>query len=165
MSPKNFQIISARTRGITLLELLVVITLMAILGALVYPSFGTAISTLRLKGAARQLVSACRSAKWEAISKKKPYRLLVDLGKARVIVSDPSETVTREVDLPAGITITQAQKISEGQPSDASELLFFPNGTAEAGSILLRDSHGKELKVVVDYLTADARIEEVATVN
>ena len=150
-------------RGITLLEVLVVMTLIAILSALVYPSFGNALSTLRMRGAARQVISACRLAKWEAVSKRQPYRLLVDVEKNQIVVADLAGLRSKEIDLPAGLRVFQSQKISENGPANASEFYFFPNGTAEAGAITLRDSQGKDITVKIDLLTGDAAIQEKTT--
>jgi len=148
--------------GITLLEVLVVMTLMAILSALVYPSFGNALSDLRLKGAARQIISACRLAKWEAVSTRQPYRLLVDMEKNRFFVEDVAGRRSKEIDLSSGLRVFRTQKIAENGSADSVAFYFFPNGTAEAGSIVVRDSRGKDLTLKIDLLTGDASIQEQA---
>ncbi|MDD5544813.1 MAG: GspH/FimT family pseudopilin [Acidobacteriia bacterium] len=147
-------------RGITLLEILVVLTLIAILSAMVYPSFGNAMQTLRLRGEARQLVSACREARWEAIAKRRPFRLTLDPEKNQISIVDFSDRMRREIDLPAGIRIFQAQKNSDNGVAEATEFYFFPNGTTESGSITLRNQSGKNVRVVIESLTGNARIEE-----
>jgi general secretion pathway protein H len=147
-------------QGITLLELLVVITLLAIVGALVYPSFGNAISNLRLRGAGREVVAVCRLAKYEAITHRQPFRLAIDLEKNQIGVTDSALRIIKELELPPGVRIFQAQVVSEKGPADASELYFFPNGAAEAGSITLRDDGGRSVKIVIDLLTGDARISD-----
>lgn len=158
---RNLSIVNFRSiRGITLLELLVAITLVAILSALIYPSFGEALSSLRMRGAARQLISACRFAKWESVARRQPYYLAVDLEKNVVGVASQSQQVIKEIELPPSIRIFQAQKISEGGPADATQFFFFPNGTAESGAITLRDERGVNLRIVIDLLTGDAKIEE-----
>lgn len=147
-------------QGITLLELLVVITLIAILGALVYPSFGDALSNLRLRGIARETVALCRLAKYEAVTHRQPYHLAADIEKDQIRVTDSAQQVIKELDLPAGIRIFQVQVLSENGPADATELYFFPNGAAESGSITLRDEGGRSIKIGIDLLTGDARITD-----
>lgn len=147
-------------QGITLLELLVVITLIAILGALVYPSFGNALSNLRLRGMARETVALCRLARYDAVTHRQPYRLAADLEQNQFRVTDSAQQVVKELDLPSGIRIFQVQVLSENSPADASELYFFPNGAAEPGSITLRDEGGRSVRIVVDLLTGDARIAD-----
>jgi len=147
-------------RGITLLELLVAITLLAVVGAMVYPSFGNALSNLRLEGVARQLRSICRLAKWEAVSHHQPYRLVVNLERDQLYVADAGAQIIKGLDLPPGIRIFQVQKRSENGPSNVSELYFFPDGTAEGGSVTLRDGGGREITIVIDFLTAEARISD-----
>ena len=48
----------AAMSGVTLLELLIVLSIMAIVAALVLPMFGGGVSTGELKGAARQVAAA-----------------------------------------------------------------------------------------------------------
>jgi general secretion pathway protein H len=152
--------VSNRTRGITLLEVLVTLTLIAIVSAMVYPSFGSAMQTLRLRGEARRIISACREAKWEAVAKRRPFRLTLDLEKNQFAITDLSNQIRKEIDLPAGIRIFQAQKVSDDGLSDATEFYFFPNGTAESGIITLRNEQGRNIRVLIDVLTGDARAEE-----
>jgi type II secretion system protein H len=147
-------------QGITLLELLVVITLIAIVGALVYPSFGNALSNLRLRGIARETVALCRLAKYEAVTHRQPYHLVADLEQNMIRVTDSAQQVIKELDFPPGIRVFQVQVLSENGPTDASQLYFFPNGAAEPGTITLRDEGGRNVKIVIDLLTGDATIPE-----
>ncbi len=145
-------------RGITLLELLVVLTLIAILSAMVYPSFGNALASLRLKGAARQVVSVCRMAKWEAVRRRQPVRVSLDLNKGKIVVTDAKLTLIKELNLPPGIRFFQSQRISGDGAVDATDFYFYPNGTSDAGSIVLRDTQGRNLSVAIDSLTGDTTI-------
>lgn len=148
----------ASAAGITLMELLVAMALIAILSALVYPSFGNALADLRLNGAGRQVVSACRLAKSEAVARRESFRLIVNIEKNQVALADASLRTLKELEFPAGIRIIQVQKFSETGAHDVSDFYFFPNGTAESGSLTFRDERGKVLKVVIDFLTGDAKV-------
>jgi type II secretion system protein H len=152
--------LQGKAKGITLLELLVVMTLIAILSALVYPSFGNALSNLRLNGESRRLISACRLAKWEAISKHQPFRVVVDIQQNRIFVADVATKTLKELELPPGIRIDRAQKTSPDGVMDTTEFYFFPNGTAEAGVIVLRDDREHKVKIGIDMLTGDAKVQE-----
>jgi len=66
--------------GVTLLELLVVLVIMAIVAAFVYPMFGgSGVSTGELKSAARQVAAGLRLARSEALATRKETRVLLDL--------------------------------------------------------------------------------------
>lgn len=144
--------------GITLLELMVALVLIAIMSALVYPSFGNAMANLRLNGLGRQVTSACRLAKSEAVTRREPYRLLTNIEKNQMWVTNASSEVQKELEFPPGIKMIQVQKISTMGTGDVGDFYFFPNGTAEAGSITFRDERGKELKVQIDFLTGEAKV-------
>ena len=66
--------------GVTLLELLVVLAIMAIAAAFVYPMFGgTGASTSELKSAARQVAAGLRMARSEALATRQETRVVLDL--------------------------------------------------------------------------------------
>ena len=69
----------AQARGVTLLELLIVLSIMAIVAALVVPMFGGGVSTGELKGAARQVVAGLRLARSEALATRRETGVVLDL--------------------------------------------------------------------------------------
>src|SRR5438552_16777580 len=75
---------SAYTRGVTLLELLIVLALIALVAGMVLPTFGNGVPTSELKSAARQLAAGPRIARSEAVAQKREAFLAVDLEGRRV---------------------------------------------------------------------------------
>ena len=89
------------SRGVTLLELLIVLALMAIVAGFVMPMFGGPVSTSELRASARQLAAGLRLAQSEAISEHRETFLVLDLSGRRFKVDhDP-----REYRLPSKIDI------------------------------------------------------------
>ena len=73
-------------RGVTLLELLIVIALMGIIAALVVPMFGGPVSTSELRATARQLAAGLRLARSEAVSERRETFLVVDVAGPHTFV-------------------------------------------------------------------------------
>ena len=63
----------------TLLELLIVLSIMAIVAAMVVPMFGGGVSTAELKGAARQVAAGLRLARSEALATRRETGVVLDL--------------------------------------------------------------------------------------
>ena len=61
----------SRTRGVTLLELLIVLAMMAIVAGFVIPMFGGPVSTSELRASARQLAAGLRLARSEALAERR----------------------------------------------------------------------------------------------
>ncbi len=57
--------------GVTILELLIVLTIMALAAAIVVPVFTGGVSNAELRGAARQLAAGLRLARSEAVAARR----------------------------------------------------------------------------------------------
>ncbi|HEY3584385.1 MAG TPA: prepilin-type N-terminal cleavage/methylation domain-containing protein, partial [Casimicrobiaceae bacterium] len=66
-------------RGVTLLELLIVLAIMAIVAAVTIPMFGGPVSTSQLRQAAREIAAGLRLAQSEAVSQRRETFLVVDV--------------------------------------------------------------------------------------
>ncbi len=66
-------------QGVTLLELLVVLVILAFGAALAVPSIGSGLESLRARAAIRRIMAMCREARVHALSTKIPYDVFFDL--------------------------------------------------------------------------------------
>ena len=66
--------------GFTLIEMLVVLTLIGLLVAVVIPMFGPGVSTTELKSDARAVAAGLRQARGQAIAQRGEAVLMLDLG-------------------------------------------------------------------------------------
>lgn len=75
--------ILARTRGFSLVELFVVLTIIAITAAIATPSITATVRAYRAGAAARQLMTDLQFAKMGAVSQRVNYRVSFDAGQTR----------------------------------------------------------------------------------
>ena len=142
-----------REHGVTLLELIIVISLMAILTAVVIPMFGGGVSTTELRGSARQIAAGLRMARSEALAQRRETFLVLDVaGKRFKVDKDP-----REHKLPSGIDLKLFTAQNDLVDATTGAIRFFPDGGSNGGRITLA-AGTRKYEVDVDWLTGRVAI-------
>ena len=140
--------------GVTLLELLVVLTIMAIAAAFVYPMFGgTGVLTAELKSAARQVAAGLRSARGEALAKRQETRLVLDL-EQRTFRIDRDASVHA---LPKLVEMKLFTAQSDLVNDRVGAIRFFADGGSNGGRVTLT-SGARKYDIDVDWLTGRVAI-------
>jgi general secretion pathway protein H len=140
-------------RGVTLLELLIVLSIMAVMAALVMPIFGSGVSTAELKGAAREVAAGLRLARSEALATRKETRVVLDLEQRSFAVERDarSHTLPRQIELK--LFTAQSDLVSD----KVGAIRFFPDGGSNGGRVTLAVGERK-YNVDVDWLTGRVAI-------
>jgi general secretion pathway protein H len=142
-----------RARGVSLLELLLVLLLLGFVAALALPSLGPGVSGTALKGAAREVAAGLRTARSIALAQRREAVLTLDLA-ARTFQVDGERRVhelPREVEL--RLFTAQADLVSD----TIGAVRFFPDGGSTGGRITLASGERK-YEVDVDWLTGRVAI-------
>jgi len=138
---------------VTLLELLIVLSIMAIVAAMVMPMLGGGVSSSELRSAARQVASALRMARSEALSTRKETRLVFDLEQHAFQLEREahSHALPKQAEL----------KLFTAQSDIASEKIgairFFPDGGSNGGRLTIAAGERK-YEIDVDWLTGRVAI-------
>lgn len=145
--PASFQ------RGFTLLEIMVVMVIAVLALALIVPNFGGVISSVQLKGAARDLASGLRYARGQALANKTETAFTLDVEQRRYRIGDHK----REYSLPSELDLTLFTARSELKGEGVGAITFFPDGTSTGGRITLV-SRDRQYIVDVNWLTGRVAI-------
>ena len=123
-------------KGVTLIELIVVMVIIGILAAFFAPNIGAWLPNYRLRSAARDIVSTMRTAQIKAVSTNLTYRVSFTLPSSYILQyrntlgNWVNEGVTQN--FPSGISIAAVNFA-------ANNAVFNPNSTSSRGSITLQN--------------------------
>jgi general secretion pathway protein H len=139
----------SRARGVTLLELLIVLALMALITGITLPMFGgNGVSTTELRGSARELAAGLRAARSEAVAQRRETFLVLDVaGKRFKVDQDP-----REHPLPKNVELKLFTAQNDLVDANVGSIRFFPDGGSNGGRITLA-AGTRKYEVDVDWLT------------
>ena len=142
-------------KGVTLIELIVVLAIIAIGAVLAVPNLGPWLANYRLRSATRDITSTLRTAQMKAVSNNYFYQ--VDFTGGGYILRRsstgldpapwPAEGVTQT--LPTGISI-------KSNTFSTAKALFSPNSSSNGGTIILENS--KKAQRTITVLPSTGRI-------
>ncbi len=147
-------------RGVTLLELLAAMFIMALLVALAFPVLVPVLDDIRLKGDAQRLAWELRAARQEAIATGNHRSVyLYPFGNYYRVEGQSSCSLQKGVEFD-GITFGAAY------PSGPPACIFSASGAPQprAGTVVLTNQQGHRLYIIVNPVMGRIRISDTAPV-
>ena len=169
-------------RGITLMELIIVMAIIALGAVLMVPNIAGWIPHYRLRSATRDVVSALRVAQMKAVARNIDHRVTFDPADPcwEQGVAGPCYFIMRRTT--AGVDdwarITVSDEVVAADSDDAKQFLpsgvqfngsifsgnnfaeFNPNSTASGGNVVLKNSRGTLKTIIVAPTTGRIRIAD-----
>lgn len=131
-------------KGVTLIELMVVMAIIAIMGLFMAPSIGEWVKNYRIRQTARDIASTLQLAKMQAVSARQTYAVNFTLTNGTYQIN-PGGSASQ---VPKGVTIATGS---------AASISFNPDGTSPInGTITINNTQGKQYQVSV---SATGRIQ------
>jgi general secretion pathway protein H len=152
-----------RVSGVTLVELLVVMTIASVLLALVFPSIRAGMGTLELRSSAQRLAAASKYARDQAIYRQRPYELEIDTDAKTVSILD-SNGGSRSFDLPADIRVTEILPSQDDATSRILRFAFSPDGSTVPFQIALENPR-RRIEISADPLTGFPKVSDIQAAN
>jgi prepilin-type N-terminal cleavage/methylation domain-containing protein len=166
-----------RSKGFSLLEVIIVLTILVLCISLVTSSLSNLSRTIELKAAAKKVSGILRYYRSEAINKGSVYQVLFDsesrIVKVQSISSAEPADEKEEADekeggegaktlygLPEGVQMKELDFPSPEYPCDLPAVEFYPNGGSNGGSVLINSPERKGYRIKVHFLTGEVKIEQ-----
>jgi general secretion pathway protein H len=151
------------SRGFTLLELMVVMTIVALAAALVVPNMAKAFADVRLRLSARTVANLFLEARERAVYRAETYVVVfgpVEGSERTLYLAAEDGSVVNKVTLPAGISLRTRMGAGEWAEKPAP-VHFFPNGTSEPLDLDLAGENKSHVQMRLDSLTGQLRVAEL----
>ena len=142
-------------KGVTLMELVIVMAIIAIGAVLMAPNIGAWLPHYRLRGAARDIVSTMRVAQMKAVSSNVEYQVSFDPVAGTYVL----QRHTGGAWVNEGVPQTLPQGVQITNPAGSTAIQFNPNSTASSASITLRNDRNTQRKISVASSTGRVKIE------
>ena len=142
-----------RKRGITLIEMLVVMTILGLLAAVVGPSVGSGVETVRLRATGEKLASTLRLARTRALRTRHYMQVTVDPQSRAVELRDLEGGSASSWEIPNTIQV---------QSDRALKFLVYPDGGSQVMRVDLRNQRGRQVEVASDPFTMFPSVREVS---
>lgn len=141
----------ADMRGVSLLEMLLVVVLIGAVGVTVALAVGGGRERLQLRATAKQISSELRQARVTAIASGKEQAFRIDPRARRW-----QGAGTRNGDIPAALDVGFEGAAQLQQRQDEGVILFFPDGGSSGGRIDLR-LNAAVWRIDVGWITGEVR--------
>jgi prepilin-type N-terminal cleavage/methylation domain-containing protein len=165
-----------KNKGFSLMELIVVMTILVLSISLVTSSLSNLSRTIELKAAAKKVSGILRYYRSEAVNKGLVYQVLFDSESRAVKVQSVSimePAFEKEEDekkeeaapktlygLPNGVQMKELDFTSPQYPCDLPAIEFYPNGGSNGGSVLFNSPERGGYRIKVHFLTGEVKIEQ-----
>lgn len=141
------------TRGFTLIELLLVIVIVAMAAAIAAPQIGSGNQTAKLNSAVRDVSSAFRFARGQALTHHKEISVIFNLQNNSYQITDKNKLFYLASAIEITLNVAQSQIISE----DEGGVRFFSDGSSTGGQIILEIEQDKR-QIDINWLTGQVTL-------
>lgn len=151
-----------RQCGVTLVEMLIVVTLIGLMAGISYPSVSAGVENLRLTSAADSLAGLLQAAWVRAERRQEPVEISIYVRQNAASLQGGGADFSRRVEMPVGVRILSVLPRLGGDDVDPRRYLVLPGGTAPRVVVELANVRGTRRAVSLDPRTGAAQIERLA---
>ena len=144
----------SRSRGFTLLELIVVLLLLGLLYGLTAPMLSAGSAGLEMKAASRQLAAGLRKARGVAVAERRDAVLELDVAQRTFSLTGDPKIYSLPKQLELSLFTAQSELVRE----ETGGIRFFPDGTSTGGRVTISAGTSQQW-VDVDWVTGRVTIQ------
>jgi prepilin-type N-terminal cleavage/methylation domain-containing protein len=153
--------VTNKQRGVTLLELLIVMVLIALAAGLGYPSLAAGLDTLRLRSASDAVAGFLTTAVDRAGRHQQAVEIVISPRENILLARTADQSFLRRVEMPESVRIvTVVPAIAESlTPDEPRRFLVYPGGAPPRIGVEIANTRGRRWMVRLDPITGIARAD------
>ena len=145
--------------GVTLIEILVVVGIIALMAGLAFPSFTAGLDGLRLRSASSTVASALNIAITTADRRQLPVQLSIQPALNRIVLRAAESTRDQIFEIPPGIRIRRIlPALFLDEEKRDRYIIVYPNGAPPQLVIELENPRGSLRQIKLDPITGIAKV-------
>ncbi len=144
--------------GVTLIEMLLVVTLIGLMVGISFPAISSGVDSLRLSSAADSTASFLNGALNRAERRQQVMEVTISKQRSKLTLRSTEAGFTRELEMPTGVSITGVLP-DRFEASGDRHVFLYPGGTVPRIGVELTNKRGTRRIVRVDPMTGVPEIE------
>jgi prepilin-type N-terminal cleavage/methylation domain-containing protein len=140
-------------RGVTLIELLIVITIISFMAGISYPSLAAGVDTLRLNGAADEIAGLFNAGLNRAERRLHAVEIALFPVERVVELASADLRFRRRLDLPSGVSIAAILPEIPGAGPLPRRFLLYPGGSAPRVGVVVANGRGDRRLIRIDPIS------------
>jgi prepilin-type N-terminal cleavage/methylation domain-containing protein len=149
---------AGNSRGVTLIEMVVVLAIIGLIAAITAPSVANGIESVRLVTASDDVTSFLNSAVNRTERRQQPVELVMSAKENSLKLYSTEANFSRELKLPDGISLEMPE-----DPEGVHRLIIMPGDTVPGIAIQIANRRGSRRIIHLDPMTGFPRVESVET--
>ncbi len=151
----------SRNRGVTLVELMVVVAIVSLMVGISFPAITSGIDSLRLNAATNSVASFFNLGLSRAERRQQVVEISILRAENALVMRSSEAGFERRVDLPEGIVITQILPTLPHDENAPRTFLLYPGGAVPQFGVRLKNRRNVERIVRMDPITGVPRVEQL----
>ncbi len=139
--------------GVTLIEMLIVLTLIALIIGISFPAAASGIESLRLRSSADTIVNFLETGIERAERRQQVIEVWISPQENLLIERSPDLAFNRRLEIPPAFRITSILPAAEVAPGEPRRFLLYPGGSLPRIAIELSAESGRKRLIHVDPLS------------
>ncbi len=149
-------------RGVTLIEMLIVVALIGLLAGISFPSVSAGVDTLRLNSATGSVSGFFNDALNRADRRQQVVEMTISKSEKALSLRSTEPGFEKKITLPEGVSIRSILPESAQAEEGPRRFLLYPGGTVPRIGVEIANARNARRIVRIDPITGVPRIERVA---
>lgn len=147
--------------GVTLLEMLIVLTLISLMAGISYPSLSAGIESLRLNQACEETAALLNSSLARSSRRQQAVEIIISRQDNLIAALSEDGGLNRRVPLPGGVTIAAILPPIPADEMIPRRFLILPGSAPPRIGILFNNARGDRRALRLDPITGVPQIERL----